>query len=44
MTQKEYLALIHKNKELNEIQLKVDQLFFKYDKKIKQKTNIDLYN
>ena len=41
-TQKEHLALIDENQELNEIQLEIDHLFSEYDKKIKSKTDIDL--
>ena len=36
-TQKEELALIYENQELNKMQLEIDQLFSEYDKKLNQK-------
>jgi len=40
-TQKEQLALIYENQEINEMQLEIDQFFSGYDKKIKSETDIE---
>ena len=41
-TQKEHLALIDENQELDKMPLEVDHLFSEYDKIIKSETDIDL--